>query len=247
VRWAVVIQANKLLWLPGPVDTGAQVIYAPDDDVALESLRQIGRRTYELKGARTSDAALQRIGDMLVRETERALDWQIPTTLTGGRRIITTIVMIPRTSVPGGYLTLNWFPIIADPATSLALLVPSRFWPEQFVVQWKANAAVTPSEHPSQTLAEITPSAAAVIRRMSPGGATALELRCIPDGDGFRYALNVVPADTPCVAHCLSQGIRFQVPDGFTLSVVPGTVIDYRGKGFVINNPNATREKRAGR
>src|SRR4029079_12294412 len=33
VRWAHVVQANNLVFLPGPVDSGAQVIYSPAGNI----------------------------------------------------------------------------------------------------------------------------------------------------------------------------------------------------------------------
>ena len=238
VHWAAIVQANSLLFLPGPVDSGAQVVYAPDNDLPLEALRQIASRLFSFKTRPPADPVLARIGQMLARETERALDWPVPPTLTGGRRVITTIVMIHRAFVPGGMLGMNHFPIIADPQTSLALLLPSKFWPESLVSQWSAHAKVEPRAIPATQLVRVTPGAAAVIRRTAADGATAMQLRCVPEGRGFRYALDVVPAQAPCVAYCQSEGVRVQVPDGYTLESIRGTIIDYRGKGFVINNPN---------
>jgi hypothetical protein len=79
-------------------------------------------RAYALKGTRPADPQLRRLADMLTDEMERALDWPIPRSITGGRDVCTTIVMLPREQMPGGLVGLNVFPVLADLATSMAVL-----------------------------------------------------------------------------------------------------------------------------
>ena len=76
---------------------------------------------------------------MLTDELERALDWPVPPSLCGGANAITTIVMPPRILLPLGFLACSFFPILADPETKLAVLVPSGWWPAPLVNRWIAE------------------------------------------------------------------------------------------------------------
>ncbi|CAA9375750.1 MAG: hypothetical protein AVDCRST_MAG64-289, partial [uncultured Phycisphaerae bacterium] len=104
VRWAAVVHANNMLFRPGGGDAGAQVVYAREPDVRLSDLQTIAARAYALKGTRPADQAERRLADMLTDEMERALDWPVPMTLTGGRDVVTTVVVLPRQHMPGGFL-----------------------------------------------------------------------------------------------------------------------------------------------
>jgi Fe-S cluster assembly iron-binding protein IscA len=94
----------------------------------------------------------------------------------------------------------------------------------------------------TEQLATVTPRAAAVLRRLAGAQALLAQLRCVPDGSGFRYKFDLVPPGTSCVMHCESNGIRVQIPDRYTLKLVRGITIDYKDNGFLFNNPN-TRKK----
>src|SRR3954452_3198401 len=131
VRWAHVVQANVQAFSPGKVDHGAQVVYAPGGDVPLLGLKAIAHRSFALKGTKPIDPDESRIAQMLTSELERALDWQLPLSLTDGRCVVTTIVLLPREFLPAGFLTINCFPIFADPTTRMATLVPSKYWPAE--------------------------------------------------------------------------------------------------------------------
>ena len=144
VRWGVVVHANNTLFLPGATESGAQVVYGRKGDVSLADLREVARRTFALKGTEPADPGERRLADMLAAETERALDWPVPLSLTGGRDVVTTIVMLPREHLPGGFLGMDHFPILADAVSGMAVLVPQRYWPADLLEEWKSNAGLAP-------------------------------------------------------------------------------------------------------
>ena len=228
-RWAAIVQANALLFRPGLETCPSQIVYSPDNSVPLPELMRIAGETFALKDTKPVDPAARRIADMLTDERERALDWPLPRNLTNGRNVVTTVAMIQRDQVPGGFLGMNYFPIVADPTTSMALLIPSEFWPEDFWDEWKSNTDSVP-------IAQLTPRAAAELRRRAKGKSVALEVRCVPkDQRRVTYKYTIVPPGRRCVDHRVSQGIRLQFPDQFSLVQAVGMVIDYRDGTFGSN------------
>jgi len=140
VRWAAVVQANNSLYAPGTETSGAQIVYSPSGVAPLDCLLATSSRIFALKGTEPEHPEERRLANMITDEYERALDWKVPTTLTDGFDVVTTIGMIPRTYVPGRILAQGYFPILADPKTSLALLVPSQYWEKSFRGEWAAEA-----------------------------------------------------------------------------------------------------------
>jgi hypothetical protein len=222
--------------MPGPIDSGAQVIYSPDEGLPLAAVREIAGRVFSLKETRPLDPAQRRIADMLTDERERALDWPIPKQLTGGQNAVTTVVILPRAFMPGGFIGLNYFPIMADLESKMAILIPSRFWPDEMRKQWEAQTAAVLSTMP---LAKITTRAAAEIHRKPNGHNLVAEIRCRPKGKVFQFTFNLVPPGRLYAAQRVSSGVRVQIADAFTLARVSGTIVDHDGKRFVLKLPNA--------
>ena len=140
VRWGVVVHADGSLFTPGPTAGGAQVVYARKGDVSLADLQDVARRTSALKGTEPADPAERRVADMLADGTQRALDWPVPLSVTGGLDVVTTLVMLPPAHLPGGLPGMNHFPVLADPVSGMAVLVPQRYWPADLIREWQANA-----------------------------------------------------------------------------------------------------------
>lgn len=140
VRWAAVVQANNSLYAPGTETSGAQVIYSPSGVAPLDCLLATASRIFALKGTEPEHPEERRLANMITDEYERALDWKVPTTLTDGFDVVTTICMIARPYVPGRMLAQGFFPILANPETMLALLVPCEYWEKSFRDDWAAEA-----------------------------------------------------------------------------------------------------------
>lgn len=140
VRWAAVVQANNSLYVPGKETSACQIIYSPSGVASLESLSATASRIFALKGTEPEQPDELRLANMITDEYERALDWKIPKTLTDGFDVVTTIGMIPRAHVPLGILARGYFPILADPETSLAVLVPCSYWEKTFREGWEDDA-----------------------------------------------------------------------------------------------------------
>jgi iron-sulfur cluster assembly accessory protein len=246
VRWAAVVHANSTLFRPLPVASGAQVVYAREPGVPLSALREVARRAYALKGTQPADPQLRRLADMLTDEMERALDWPIPKALTGGRDVVTTIVMLPREQMPGGLLGLTVFPVLADPATSMAVLVPCEYWPDTFRNEWKSNADAVVARLDATVPVYLTPDAAGRVRAAAADYPAAWWLRVSlkpAPGDGYHYVLDVVYEVPDPVRDIVieSHGVAIVVAREIQYYLT-GTEIAFKetaaGAGFVFNNPN---------
>jgi hypothetical protein len=77
VVWGALVQANNLLFRPGPNDHPALALYAADRsfDDRPETLQAIARRPFRLKNTTPEDAAERRLADMVTNEMERGLGW----------------------------------------------------------------------------------------------------------------------------------------------------------------------------
>jgi Fe-S cluster assembly iron-binding protein IscA len=254
VRWAHVVQANSLLFAAGKEDTGAQVIYAPAGDVSLRDLGKIAHRAFELKGTTPDDPAELKLANMLTDEYERALDWDVPMSLTDGRHVVTTIVIVPREHMPGGFLAVSCFPIFADPRTRMATLVPARYWPAEMRDDWQKCAnLVVPQKHQDYyaekrsdehaagkmeftRAVELTPAAAARIRDILIEQGIKygrLHVRAKVGLDGvvtqdLRFTNNKPDPKRQFTYEC--QGIPVVI-DREHVGQLRGTLIDFRGEG----------------
>ena len=250
VRWAAVVHANYTLFQPGPTESGAQVVYAPVGDVPLEVLGEIARRTFALKNTRPADPAERRVADMLTDERERALDWPVPRSVSGGADIVTTVVMLPRHHLPGGFLGNTHFPIVADPATRLALLVPCQYWPAAFYDAWKANTDAMAARLEAAPVVTLTAEAAEQVRATAAASGYArywlrAGVRSTPEHT-FSYVLDIVEAEPDPRLDVVSESQSVPVVvDRASRVYIEGTVIDFSdgpsGRGFVFQNPNAER------
>ena len=261
------MQANSALFAPGISESGAQVVYAPAGDVPLADLGHIAVRMFALKGQQPSDPEERKLADMLTDEFERALDWPVPRSLTDGRALVTTVVMLPRRIMPGGVLAMSYFPIFADPKTLLAAYVPSFFWPEELRKEWQqlaedvtkmflVNSTITvqdddedDSDLSEPVVVELTPAAATELRKnMAKSGLAGSWLRVgvdIVDRTNYVYVMEFTrqaPDDKTQLAY-QSHGVPIVI-NAAHVALLNGTVIDYfsnRG-GFVFNKPSAAPE-----
>ena len=123
-------QANTKLYKPGPSDHPALVIYAADEslDECSESLKALAQDIYSLKNTRQADPDRQKMADTVSDEMERGLGWTVPLSISGGKRILSTTVMVVRSHLPQHKLNQRLLPLLIHPDTAIAMIVPSRYW-----------------------------------------------------------------------------------------------------------------------
>jgi iron-sulfur cluster assembly protein len=266
VRWGAVIHANTTLFEPGNSKSGAQVVYAHNDDVSLDVLLSVANRCFQLKGCKPTDPSELKIANMLTNELERALDWPIPSSLSHGVELWTTIVMMHREFIPGKVLVSKCFPILVDLELSLAVFIPSYYWEPGFrrdwqleandiTADWKREKESRKREGFEDRLRDVkqpiilTEAAGKHLRQIMSEQSVDLERSWLRVGVSigqdykcmYQLAFENKIHKQRDVAFT-SQGVQIVV-DRQSLPLLVGTTIDYEnrstGAGFKFHNPNA--------
>ena len=149
VVWGALVQANGLLFQPGPMDHAASVIWSEDPyfDHEPNALVNVAMELYQLKGTDQADPDASVIARLLSSETGRGLGIKVPKRFTEGRAVQHSAMMLTRKHLPDGFLTRNLFPVWLDPEpTGQVLLVPAAYWPASLLSWWKTPDPVPASE-----------------------------------------------------------------------------------------------------
>jgi hypothetical protein len=140
VVWGALVQANELLFRPGPNDCPANAIFSPDNDYDGEPLElgRLGHELFALKGTRPDDPVLRKVAADITNEMQRSFNFRIPDAMTGGREVYFTTIMVHRRHLPGRVLTQGFFPMVVDPGqTEATMILPSDYWPPQMLAFWQ--------------------------------------------------------------------------------------------------------------
>lgn len=142
VQWTVLVQANDLLFKPGVDDHPALIVHSCDPYTAISptQLGQVAQRLYRLKHTTPADAAERRLAQMISSEMDRAREWRVPPTLTGGISLQTSACMVFRSALPDGRIQRGWLPMLALPGCDARLPVPLRCWPDALIDWWMAGS-----------------------------------------------------------------------------------------------------------
>jgi hypothetical protein len=199
VVWAATVQANRLLFSPGPHDSPATAIYSFDGriDERVGVLLDVASRLFRLKGAAVANAEERRYGEMLADEHERAMDMPVPATVASPWHMTSTSIMVCRKHVPRGVLAGKFFPLLAHPDTPATLIVPSQFWPEGFRRAWEARAPA--------------PSKSAPVRH----GLFAICPHCGRDVLYFLYSVHVVKHATVTAVRTKSVSVALPADERY--------------------------------
>lgn len=130
IVWAHLVQANSLLFVPGPNDHPAVVIYSTDGfyDDRPEKLAHIAKALYAVKGEEQSDPDMQAFSTMLASEIAREMRLPVPRSLTGDTAVFCTEVLVARRHLQYAVLRWSQFPLLIHPSTSSTMILPSRYW-----------------------------------------------------------------------------------------------------------------------
>lgn len=146
VTMGVIVQANVMLWEPGPHDSAAQVLYAAapwEEDVSEPLLEAIARECMGLRRATWRDPALARIGALLDAENTWTIGERIPDVLAFGANVRTGATLVPRSFLPLGYLSTGLLPLFVSKDVDYVLPVPWTVWDAE-LVQIARDAAALP-------------------------------------------------------------------------------------------------------
>lgn len=100
---AVVVQANDQLFMPGDVDSPAQVIFTFDKELpdAVAYLRAVADRMFALKGKNVEDPIEHQVSALVTDETFiPGSCLPLPDEFTEGKRVFVAHVMIERKYLP---------------------------------------------------------------------------------------------------------------------------------------------------
>jgi hypothetical protein len=138
VVWGHVVQANTLLFRPGPADCPASVVYGASegDEIPPERLRAAAAAAFGLKGRKLADPALARIGAALAAEMERHPPLDLPAFVTRGHSMRMAIVMVHRVFLPSRHLASSFIPLLVSRSRDAAAPLPCRFWAEDLTRGW---------------------------------------------------------------------------------------------------------------
>jgi hypothetical protein len=129
------VMANELLFKPGPSPHPGLVLYAPGDDVDLETLSEVAGEVFGLRGSKPADAELAafvpELGDRAAPMAK-----PVPRALARGRALCMTAVLFRREHLPRAFLGANFLPLVLDDASSLAVVLPGWMWGEDLRAGW---------------------------------------------------------------------------------------------------------------
>jgi hypothetical protein len=141
--WGYIVQANDQLFEPGDRDLPAALVFSEDPyfDDHLETLEDISASLYDLKGRTDVSPETARFAEVISDQYIALFNAPLPGSLTEGRKVYYTTIVVHRRHLPDGVLRQNCFPILAAPRqTKAAIILPSKYWPEVIRGSWSKNA-----------------------------------------------------------------------------------------------------------
>jgi hypothetical protein len=140
VVWGRIVQANTALFAPGDEDLPGDVVYDPTGAVPHTDLIAPGRALLALKGTRPADAALAEIADALDAGWVRFAGKAVPASVSPHRLQLSS-VLFHRPHLPGGKVSLMYFPLLVnDRHPGAVMVLPGRFWPGPLERRWEFQA-----------------------------------------------------------------------------------------------------------
>lgn len=138
VVWGALVQANNLLFEPGPLDHPAMLVYSLDTyfDARPRELRLIGSKVFALKGTAPDDPELNSLARLITEEVDRSMGLQLPPVFSP-RDLRSAVYMVFRQHIPNGVLSCGLFPILTHPSTPVVMILPFEFWPAELTILWR--------------------------------------------------------------------------------------------------------------
>lgn len=138
VVWGHIVQANKLLFEAGAINSPANVLYSTDayfDDLA--ELPELAGTLFSTKGEQLDDPEVQRFADALAAERTRPLRLLLPKRMTGDREVCFSTIMVHREHLPTGMLSTPFFPLLVAPdVVDVTMILPCKFWDPLVIQLW---------------------------------------------------------------------------------------------------------------
>jgi len=139
VVWGHVVQANTLLFKPGPHNCPGEVAFCPDPArvVDIEELEFVAHSLFDLKGTQPAPGPLRTFAEHLTNERTRAFGLEVPASISPLLDCEVSTIFFARRHLPGGVLSCPFFPILLLPrAPHLVMVLPARYWPPPLLRLW---------------------------------------------------------------------------------------------------------------
>ena len=145
IVWGHVIQANVLMFENGEDNLPGEVVYSLDHSKEIEPrhLRAISRKLGSLKGTKPNNHLLMPIAEYLTDELIRVFGLAVPPSISPDIQCKISTTLFVRKHLPNRRLCSLLVPLVVNPSEpNVVMTLPERFWPSEFVVRWKAGAAL---------------------------------------------------------------------------------------------------------
>jgi hypothetical protein len=138
VAWGVLLQANTILFAPGPHDAPGAVAHCAEphwhDD--LRRLSDIGKQLSNLKDGSGQTPKEKEIGALLADEAKRFMAHPVPKTIAGEAPLLIGVTMFIRKHLPGRVLSTGYFPVLIHDDVKSVSVLPARYWDAAMVDIW---------------------------------------------------------------------------------------------------------------
>jgi hypothetical protein len=142
IVWSRLVRRNKRLWERGDRDHPGRAVYGLDPTLngTRDRLEEISGTLLAAEHTPPPNRAHELVVDVLTSATAPTVRVPVPVALTGGaRHVYLTSVIVVRSHLPDGYLRNNVLPLIVAPdRTPATMILPSRYWPDWLLQQWRA-------------------------------------------------------------------------------------------------------------
>lgn len=141
VVWGQIIQANNLLFSRGGGDCPGEVVYSLEESASVDpdELGTVATAIESLKHTKPADTELLSIADYLTNEWTRVYGKLVPRSISPTFKCQISTVYFVRKHLPGPAHSLerSLLPlIVSHRSPHVALVLPSRYWPDQLVDWW---------------------------------------------------------------------------------------------------------------
>lgn len=142
VVWGHIVQANRQLFTPGPLDCPADVVFSLDDASRVDPRRfsAVARGIYALKETQPWDPELSLIAEYVTNEMAAQFGLRIPREISSQHRCLMSTIYIIRKHLPGRAPCLRQkiMPLLVNPEPPhVVMVLPSRYWPDQLIDWWE--------------------------------------------------------------------------------------------------------------
>lgn len=114
----------------------ADFIYSTDSyyDENPYELYYLAKKVYDYKNANILPAEIKEVSNYLTKSTNIEFNLKVPSTLTDGRDVFITSMMVQRNHIPLMKLQGKLYPILVNPSETITTtIVPKRYWPLEMV------------------------------------------------------------------------------------------------------------------